>query len=485
MSCPNRVERGVGWMKCRILDTLTLPPIGELPGPASPDCICHACESEWTNGPPTKGKLPPSLRRTLIELGPKPRTSLGLIQENRNVEDCRHMLPVIDTKGEACRKKHVRGCEIFESTTINDCAGCQRFVSSKDDKPDLREKVILHNGFCAGDITVMTGVLRDLHLKYPGRFKTDVRVAPWHRELFLNNPFVSPIADNDPDAVRINMDLDCDHDGYFTIKKTNEHPQHMTHAWLAGITNALGLPYCLPSKLGGRIYMTPAEREPFLIQIHGSGGQDVFDPDPRQWGTGSTGVGPADQAQDPREWVPVPEPYWLINAGSRGDQPLKQWPVERYQSVIDQTPEITWVQIGASDATHPELRGVISMVGKTSHRDLIRLMYRASGVLCGVTYLQHLAAAVERPPGVQGLRPAVVVSGGREPISWFGYPGHQILHTIGALDCCAEGGCWKIQPKDCRHYDDDVPRCMRLIEPIDVIRAIRRFNGVALCQTSS
>ena len=38
---------------------------------------------------------------------------------------------------------------------------------------------------------------------------------------------------------------------------------------------------------------------------------------------------------------------------------------------------------------------MIDLVGKTSLRELIRLIYRADGVLCPVTLAMHLAAAVE------------------------------------------------------------------------------------------
>jgi len=76
-------------------------------------------------------------------------------------------------------------------------------------------------------------------------------------------------------------------------------------------------------------------------------------------------------------------------------------------------------------------------------RDLIRLVYYADGILCPVTLHMHLAAAVPLPPGRKRLRSCVVIAGGREPAHWEQYPGHHYLHTIGALECCATGGCWK------------------------------------------
>jgi hypothetical protein len=79
----------------------------------------------------------------------------------------------------------------------------------------------------------------------------------------------------------------------------------------------------------------------------------------------------------------------------------------------------------------------------------------------------------------------VVVAGGREPPNWEAYPPHQFIHTIGRLPCCAKGGCWrsrsvplgdgdeKDEPKHlCVDVVNNLPRCMHLITPDEVIRAI-------------
>jgi hypothetical protein len=102
-----------------------------------------------------------------------------------------------------------------------------------------------------------------------------------------------------------------------------------------------------------------------------------------------------------------------------------------------------------------------------------------------VTLLMHLAAAVEGPPGGGGVRPCVVVAGGREPPHWEAYPWHQFIHTVGALPCCARGGCWRSRTvrlgdgreEDreehlCRRVVAGLPACMDLITPEDVCRRI-------------
>ena len=88
----------------------------------------------------------------------------------------------------------------------------------------------------------------------------------------------------------------------------------------------------------------------------------------------------------------------------------------------------------------------------------------------------------------RGLRPCVVVNGGREPPQWEQYQGHQFLHTIGALDCCAGGACWKSRvlplgdgdPKDhdlCGQPVAGYPRCMWLIRPEEIVGADGKANA--------
>ncbi len=90
------------------------------------------------------------------------------------------------------------------------------------------------------------------------------------------------------------------------------------------------------------------------------------------------------------------------------------------------------------------------------------------------------------------LHDQVVVAGGREPPHFTAYPHHQYLHTVGALRCCDQGGCWKSRvvalgdgdPKDqelCIDVVGDLPRCMHMITSADVVRAVERYyEGGAL-----
>jgi ADP-heptose:LPS heptosyltransferase len=183
--------------------------------------------------------------------------------------------------------------------------------------------------------------------------------------------------------------------------------------------------------------------------------------------------------------------YWLIVAGGKYDYTIKWWHFRRFQRVVDHfRGRIQFVQIGEAGHHHPELSSVIDLRGRTDVRRLVQLMYHAEGVLCPVTFAMHLAAAVPTRPDRAPGRPCVVVAGGREPPQWEAYPHHQFIHTVGALPCCATGGCWrsrtvplgdgdeKDDPKSlCVDVVDGLPRCMDLITPEEVIRRIEWHFG--------
>jgi hypothetical protein len=157
--------------------------------------------------------------------------------------------------------------------------------------------------------------------------------------------------------------------------------------------------------------------------------------------------------------------------------------------------KILFVQVGETGHYHPELSGVLDFRGRTTLREIVQLVHHAQGVLCPVTFLMHLAAAVETRPGLAPNRPCVIVAGGREPPHWEAYPTHQFIHNVGALQCCATGGCWRSRTlplndgheKDapgalCLDVTDGLPRCMAMIAPAEVIRRIKLHFVSGLCR---
>jgi len=182
----------------------------------------------------------------------------------------------------------------------------------------------------------------------------------------------------------------------------------------------------------------------------------------------------------------------------------KFWHPDWYQEVIDHFQgRITFVQVGQKKHWHPQLKNCINLIDKTNLRQLIRLVYHSIGVLTPISLPMHLAAAVEMKNHKKRNRPCVVISGGREPPQWEAYPHHRFLSVNGSLSCCDNGGCWKSR---CTKINDNDPKneslclfpitigkthtkyptknlqgelslakCMYMIKPSDVIRAIESY----------
>lgn len=307
------------------------------------------------------------------------------------------------------------------------------------------EKWIFENWLSPGDVVMLTAAIRDLHRAYPGRFVTDVRTSC--PALWENNPYLTPLDVKDP-SVR---SMVCH---YPLIQQCNTAPYHFIHGFIEYLNEQRGL-RIRPTEFKGDIHLSEEERaRPSLVE----------------------------------QTLGHARPYWIVAAGGKYDYTIKWWHRRRWQAVIDHfKDQIFFVQIGEQGHYHPPLKGVLDLRGKTTLRELIRLVYHADGILCPVTLHMHLAAAVPLPPGRTRLRHCVVIAGGREPAHWEQYPGHQFLHTIGQLECCATGGCWKSRtvalgdgaaldaPEAlCRQVmPSGLPRCMDMITSDFVCHSIQ------------
>lgn len=313
-------------------------------------------------------------------------------------------------------------------------------------------RLILRSFYSLGDIVLLTAAVRDLHRVYPGAFLTDVRTP--FSELWENNPYVTPLDEYDAGTKILECDLSL-------IDRSHEVACHCLHGYLDFLNRYLGVSI-KPTRFGGDLHLSRRERA-VPSPAHRIAGQ--------------------------------PLPYWIVSSGGKYDYTAKWWDVRRYQEVVDHfRGRIVFVQVGAAGHFHPGLKGVIDLRGRTAIRDLIRLVYHSQGVLCGVTGLMHLAAAVPVKRRDGDSRPCVVVAGGRESPHWEAYPTHQFIHTVGALPCCSSGGCWRsrtvpLGDGDERDRSDhlcldvvgDLPRCMDLISSAEVIRRIDTyFKGGAL-----
>lgn len=296
-----------------------------------------------------------------------------------------------------------------------------------------RRALILKCMLSPGDLCTLTAAIESLHAQYPGRFLTDVRTSC--DDLFLHNRWVTPLADGE----RVPMH-------YGDLQRSNDQPCTFISAYTRHLERFLGVP--LPALTNRpHLYLSADEKRlPDCLHEHGV----------------ETGR------------------FWVVCAGIKSDFTLKQWPVEHYQSVVDHfRGRVAFVQVGSADDEHPALDGVINLVGRTGHRDLMRVCFHAAGGLGPITYLQHLCAAFEKP--------YVALLGGREPVMWTQYPLQRTLHTLGMLPCCKTKACWKsrvIARGDGEPYDRSlcelpvldfsrpVGACMALIRPPEVIAAV-------------
>ncbi len=297
----------------------------------------------------------------------------------------------------------------------------------------MRSRTICLNfNLAPGDVTVLTSVARDLKTLHPEhRILVE---TPWP-ELWTYNPHVTVTAAA-PQGLRnveqITVDYQLGSAGDDGQKHRTVHFLQWLHEDVAAKTG-LDLPTILPR---GDFHFSPDEADPV---VHGR--------------------------------------YWVLAAGGKTDMPTKVWDPSRFQQVADQLRAAGFgvVQVGNAGKRgnvttfNPPLHGVTDMVGRTSLRQLLRLIRDADGVVCGNSFPMHAAAALERP--------CVVLAGGREAWWWAAYVNenrgfgplasgkvkvpHRFLHTHGLLQCVEHcGGCWKrYTAPEAAHY-----RCLKVVE---------------------
>lgn len=332
----------------------------------------------------------------------------------------------------------------------------------------MKQKIILESFLSPGDIVMLTAAVRDLYLAHNDKFTIDVRTSCG--ELWENNPYITRIDEEEDDVKRFRVDYPLIHapNSQFGLHFVNGYRMH-----LEKLLN-ISIP---PTNFCGDIHISDEEKS-WYSQI---------------------------------EELGITDKFWIINSGGKSDFTAKWINPEKMQSVVDHFKgKITFVQIGSKEHFHPKLKGVVNLIGKTDLRQLVRLIYHSSGVICPVTAVLHLAAAIPMKLGPPLNRPVVCIAGGREANTWEAYPFHQFLHTNGALPCCDNGGCWKSRCTligDGDKKDEDVcffpietgkmyefnnklisfreAKCLNLITKSDIIRAIELYYSGGVLQYGS
>jgi ADP-heptose:LPS heptosyltransferase len=326
---------------------------------------------------------------------------------------------------------------------------------------DVPGKVILRQWRAPGDSIAMSALVRDIKVAFP-EMQIDVSACGGD-ELFTHAPYLTRLSGKDP-SVRVI-------DGNYVPS--------MKHA-----------------EAGLYVHYLYAFHRDFAEQT----GLEVPWTDPRP---------DLHLTEEEKHERPFPFRYCVGNFGHKPDVNCKQWSIRRFQEVIDITSRqgLRWVQVGRTKDDrfahhHTRLTNVIDLLDRTENlRDLMRLVYHADLVLCGVTMTMLMAAAF--------WRPCVVIAGGREEWWWQAYTRdnpalqllgladkvqvpHRYLHTIGQLDCCKETGCHccSVVPP---HRDSTfppgflcqlptyepggqpLPECMSRITTQDAVRAVMSY----------
>lgn len=314
------------------------------------------------------------------------------------------------------------------------------------------ERLVLIHKRAPGDIVVLTALVRDIALTHPGRF--EVAVDTTFSSIWDNNPYIVPLKDIKGRGPLKHVKLSY---GKGLRDQTHEtiHFLSYFHRDFENHTR-VRVPLTLPYP---DLHLSDDERDRSFVRGR----------------------------------------YWVFLSGGKCDFTAKVWGATAWRETVAGLASmgIPCVQLGGADKGHwhPEIPGALNLVGKTSHRDWIRLIQHADGVICGVTGAMHIAAALQRP--------CVVIAGGREAWWWEAYVRenaglggqetaqkatvpHRYLHTIGLLDCCKTHGCWKNKvvpfnndPSICKYPivrpGQPVPKCLDMVTPEHVIEAVMSY----------
>ncbi len=286
---------------------------------------------------------------------------------------------------------------------------------------EVPKKIIFHNRQCIGDILTMTCLIRDFKKEFPN---TQIGVKTTASHIWDNNPYIDFSLTEEELILKVGP-------GFLT-NKSNRWNLHMCNAFRIDTENKLDLH--IPQ---GNIY-------------------------PDIW------LSEKEYNSKPL----ISGPYWVIIVGGEPGWTSKMYPIEKWQKVIDSLPEIQFVQLGLKNHPYPHLKNVIDFIGKTEDpktgiRDLFKIFLHAQGSVGLVSAHMHLSAAFNNP--------CCVVAGAREP-QWFTqYAGHQYLSTNGTLKCAELNSCWKCKIDGCLNQKNKIPKCVDIIEPEEVIEAIRKY----------
>lgn len=290
--------------------------------------------------------------------------------------------------------------------------------------------IIIESYQAPGDILVLTTILRDLKLQNPN---FNIYIKSHYPEIFENNPYITKeINKFNSEVKRItNDDIILSRNGshYSTIINM------IISDWLGKEIEQ--------TSIYPELYLTEEEKSDSLLQKLG-----------------------------------INKPFWIMNSSFKSDIPLKQWSPQYWTQIIRELNKrnIKLVQTGSIYDISEEYPGVKSVIGKTEElRDFLSLCYHAEGFITHVSFLVHIAAALNKP--------CIVLAGNREHPWYSCYPTQQILHIHGKgglLECSNNGnGCWNKERQQCKNLigQPSYPLCLQLIIPEEILLNVLKYEN--------
>jgi len=300
----------------------------------------------------------------------------------------------------------------------------------------MEVKILLKNGQKAlGDALMMTPLVRDLKKTYPDY---EIMVDSGRPEIFENNPHITIFPENE------------------ATLKIQLGPGIVTQG----------------SKTNG-LHLCESHRVTFEKKTNIKVNQTFIKPD-------------IYLTQREKNNIPVKGQYWVICTDHGAGFTSKKWSNKYWQNIIDNQPQITFVQIGLSKFNNIILKGdnVVNLIDQTNIRGLFILIYNSMGVVSLLSAPMHIAAAFNKP--------CVVIAGAREPVTFEQYQNHRFLHNIGTIPCAKDVACWSDSIEGCKvkflqksnkkefykknhNADQVIAPCMSVIYPVNVCNAIQSY----------
>jgi hypothetical protein len=323
-----------------------------------------------------------------------------MILDDYGTWDCPTVKTTVD---EFCAKHGVKFYEEERQIIFWKEAGyVEPFIRRSSGKKEI---IIVQNlspgDTCGGAIPL----IESIHKQFPNQYLTDFQ-GTCANDFFKNSPYITKLPDS---AERYKADYNMNGNSHRSFSFAQSHCDHFTQYF------KLSTPLINQTRKP-TIYLDEKEKE---------------------------------------RWPGLPDKFLVLTAGWKPDCSIKG---KNHHLLWGEAVEfckahnVSVLQVGQDGHNHPLIPGTIDMRGKTSIRQLIRLVYHSIGTMSSISMLTHISAAFDVPNFCVSSRESQDFAQYRTTVS---------LNCIGLLPCASgdgsSGGCWR-NTLDEEHYLDGVKR---------------------------